>query len=396
LTVYDVQMVRKKTILTTAEIEKVRQRAIRAVAPLRPPEQGRKYNYGDKRTEAGRRLPEYYLVYFLLVELLRFPHGGRWEKVAWTIPVDFNGRAALIEHRKFGVGVFSPATGEYETTAAGIVAAVVRGVEAARSFFDHLAAEAVGGSRLNVKNNCAWLFGRYTYLRDQFRQKTASVTDTSLYKLPDGIKLKSLSELKFSDMQEARWLGIAAIEAFFGWMEHVLIHIAILLGNIGTGQDVARLAQSEWSEKVKAVIDLSSEKETKAIYEDLLEVRRQVRNYIAHGAFGKHGEAFQFHSATGAVPVNLTDPQGNNKFSMWSVPSFDEAKTLEVAESFVTKLWEGNRAPAKLYLEGADLPVILSYAVDGTYASAMSSEEAMEDFVKSLTHEIDNAANMDW
>ena len=236
----------------------------------------------------------------------------------------------------------------------------------------------------------------YTYLRDRFRQKAASVVDTSLYKLPDGAKLESFSDLKFSDMQEARWLGIAAIEAFFGWTEHVLIHIGILLGNIGTGRDVARLAESEWSEKVNAAIDLISEKETKAVYEDLLEVRRQVRNYMAHGAFGKHGEAFQFHSATGAVPVNLTDPEGKSKFSMWSVPSFDEANALEVAESFITKLWERERAPAKLYLEEADLPVILSYASDGTYARAMSSMDDMENFVESLTHEIDNAANMDW
>lgn len=281
-------------------------------------------------------------------------------------------------------------------TATAIVAAIDRGVRAARPFFDHLAAEAVSGSRLNVTNNCACLFSRYTYLRDQFREKTASVTDTSLYKLPDGVKLESFSDLKYSDMQEARWVGIAAIEAFFSWTEHVLIHIGILLGNIRTGQDVAKLADSEWSEKIKAAIDLSSEKETKAVYEALLEVRRQVRNYMAHGAFGKHGEAFQFHSATGAVPVNLTDPQGESKFSMWSVPSFDEARALEVAESFIKKLWEGERAPAKLYLQEVELPVILSYASDGTYASAMSSEEDMENFVESLTHEMDNAANVDW
>ena len=110
----------------------------------------------------------------------------------------------------------------------------------------------------------------------------------------------------------------------------------------------------------------------------------------------KHGEAFQFHSATGAVPVNLTNPEGKSNFSMWSVPSFDEATALEVAESFITKLWKGERAPAKLYLEEADLPVILSYASDGTYARAMSSMDDMENFVESLTHEIDNAANMDW
>jgi hypothetical protein len=251
-------MARKKMILTSTEIEEVRQQTIRAIAPLRPPEKGRKYSFGDKRTDAGRKLPEYYLVYFLLVDLLKFPHGGRWEKVAWTIPVDFNGRAALIEYRKFGLGVFSPATPEDEATASGIVAAVERGVGAARPFFDHLAAEAVSGSRLNVTNNCAWLFSRYTYLRDQFREKVASVTDTSLYKLekivstlPDGTKLESFSVPRFSDMQEARWIGIAAIEAFFSWTEHVLIHIGILLGNIKTGQDVARLADSEWSEKIR-------------------------------------------------------------------------------------------------------------------------------------------------
>jgi hypothetical protein len=302
-----------------------------------------------------------------------------------------------------GLGVFSASTAQDEAIAAGIVTAVNKGVGAARPFFDHLAVEAASGSRLNVTNNCAWLFSRYTYLREQFREKVASVKDTSLYKIeklvttmPDGAKVESFSDLTFSDLQEARWIGIAAIDAFFSWTEHVLIHLGILCGNIKTGEDVARLADSEWSEKVKAAIDLSVEKETKDIYEELLEVRRQVRNYMAHGAFGKQGEAFQFHSATGAVPVNLTDPQGRSRFSMWSVPSFDEPKAIEVAETFVAKLWEGERAPAKLYLEEAGLQVILTYASDGTYAHAMFSEEDMEHFIKSLTHEIDNAANMDW
>lgn len=172
-----------------------------------------------------------------------------------------------------------------------------------------------------MTNNCAWLYGRYIYLRDEFRSKAASVTDTSLYKLPEGVELKSFSDLKYSDSQEARWLGIAAIEAFFGWTEHVLIHVGILLGKIRTGEDVARLAEGNWSDKVTASIDLSCEKDTKVIYEDLLEVRRQVRNFMAHGAFGKHGEAFHFHSVAGAVPVNLTDPQETRVFSMWSLPS---------------------------------------------------------------------------
>lgn len=396
-------MARRKLVLETAEIELLRERAAKAIAPLKPPVKDHKYRWGDKRTQAGDELPAYYLVHFLLVELLGFPSGGRWEKVAWTIPVDFNGDAALIEHRKMGLGVFSAGTPEDEAVAAEIVAAVRRGVGAARPFFDHLAAVEVNGSRLNVTNNCSWLFSRYIYLRDQFRAKSATVKDTSLYAVdeitttnPDGTTVRTFSELRYSDMQEARWLGIAVIDAFFSWTEHVLIHIGILLGNVKTGADVVRLAEGEWSEKVKAAIDLSSDAEAKALYEDLLEVRRQIRNFMAHGAFGKQGEAFHFHSAAGAVPVNLTDAKNRSRFSMFSVPSFNESSAMELIEKFIAKVWDGRREPAKLYLEGASLPVILTYANDGTYAAAMSSQDDMENFVEYLTHEIDNAANMDW
>lgn len=396
-------MARRKLVLEAEEIELIRERAAKAIAPLKAPEKDRKYNWGSKRTQAGQQLPEYYLVYFLLVELLGFPAEGRWEKVAWTIPVEFDGNPALIEHRKMGLGVFSAATPEDEVTAGAIVAAVRRGVGAARPFFDHLAATAVNGSRLNVTNNCAWLFSRYTYLRNQFRAKMATVIDTSLYAIdeiittnPDGTTVKTFSAPRFSDMQEARWLGVAVIDAFFSWTEHVLIHVGILIGNVKTGEDIARLAESEWSEKVKAAIDLSQDAEAKALYEDLLEVRRQIRNFMAHGAFGKQGEAFHFHSAAGTVPVNLTDAKNRSRYSIFAVPSFDENRAMELIEKFIAKVWDGSRGPAKLYLEEASLPVIMTYANDGTYAAAMSSRDDMENFVEFLTHEMDNAANMDW
>ena len=244
-----------------------------------------------------------------------------------------------------------------------------RGIGAARRYFDHLAAEAVTGKQLNVNNNCSWLFGRYTYLRDLFKEKAATVQNRSLYNaqetetvLEDGRSIKSFT-LNYSDAEEAKWIGVAAIEAFFSWTEHVLIHIGILLGKLKTGADVSAMADKEWSEKVKVAIDLSADKEMRDIYEELLEIRRQVRNYMAHGAFGKQGEAFQFHSGAGAVPVNLTGRDSG--LSMWINPSFEESRAIDVMESFIKKLWEGERAPAKIHLDDSDLPVILSHASDG-------------------------------
>jgi hypothetical protein len=81
-----------------------REAAKRAVQPLQPGD-GKTYFYGT-RTNAGAELPPYYVVYFLLVDLLEYPFVGREEKVAWSVPVELNGRLFIVEHRKLGLGVF--------------------------------------------------------------------------------------------------------------------------------------------------------------------------------------------------------------------------------------------------------------------------------------------------
>jgi hypothetical protein len=52
------------------------------------------------RTKAGRKLPPYYLVYFLLVDLPEFTNLAQFEKVAWSVPVDLYSVEYLIAYRK--------------------------------------------------------------------------------------------------------------------------------------------------------------------------------------------------------------------------------------------------------------------------------------------------------
>src|SRR5207245_4096825 len=114
-------MKNEKTKLSEQEISELRDTVLKAISPLSPTSKERKYQVGSARTRAGNRLPPYYFVYFLLVELLKFPHLGRGEKVAWSIPVDCDGSLAFIEHRKLGLGVFSAAAEDQEEIAARIV-----------------------------------------------------------------------------------------------------------------------------------------------------------------------------------------------------------------------------------------------------------------------------------
>lgn len=279
-----------KTTLTTAEIEAIRERVRKAIAPLKPADRTRHYKTGSARTRAGQKLPPYYMVYFLLVELLEFPFGGQEEKIAWSVPVDFDGNFAIIEHRKLGLGIFSATTAESEAIARRIVETVEKGIAAATPFFDHLAAEAVTRSQLNVRNNSDWLFNRYEWLRDQFRAKAAEAirrkkeVRVSKIASASGISGTAYSYPSFELHQQAEWLGIAAIEAFFSWTEHVFILIAILQRKLKTGVDIARLAQAEWSEKIKLAIDLAGNPKIKAL------IRRTSRNQTSgselYGAWG--------------------------------------------------------------------------------------------------------------
>ena len=288
---------------------------------------------------------------------------------------------------------------EAEADAREIAALIKKGVAAAEPYFEWRAEQAAAGIHLNVVNNSDWLFERYEAFRERFK---ALSTEAELRKnerdiqkktLEDGTVMTTGSFPSYTLRREAEWNAQAAVEAFFSWTEHAFIHLAILQGRLHSGEDVARIAEADWKTKFKAALDVS-DAETKDHYDKLLDLRAQIRNFMAHGAFGKRGEAFRFHSGAGAVPVLLTGRQ-RHRYSLTGEPAFDESWAIAEIEEFIKHIWSGPRLPARQYIFSS-LPSIITYVTDGTYDRAMQSVEAMKEFVDNLTHQFDNAANMDW
>lgn len=397
------------------KLESVRLAVLQALKDVQPAGPSRSHDESralmlSSRTNGGRSLPEYYLVYFLLVDLLGYPNLGKWEKVAWVVPIRYQDRLYAIEHRKFGVGVFAPSldptarmsttpSDQAESDAREVAAAINKAVSIAEPYFEWRAEQAASTSKVNVVNTSNDLFDRYVFFRERFqslseeanrRKDERHVTKSPLL---DGAGVTTGTVSAYSLRREARWNGQAAIDAFFSWTEHAFIHLAILQGRLSSGDEVAALAETDWKAKFKAVLDLSHQ-DTKRYYDTLLDLRAQIRNFMAHGAFGKRGEAFRFHSGAGAVPVLLTRSQ-RHRFALTGTPAFDEGSAIVEIEKFIEHLWSDSRAPAKVYIF-SDLPTILTYVVDGTYARAMQSEQHMTEFVDYLAHQFDNAANMDW
>lgn len=294
--------------------------------------------FNAQRTDAGRQLPAHYLCYFLLVELLGFRNLGRSEKTSWSVPINYNGTDFLIAYRKFGVGVFACDSKSQNEEAKEIVRRIKKAVNIAKPYFEWKASEAAKNSALNVINYSNILFDRLSYFINQYK-----AINNEVEKQKDkSINIKDAIDSYFTSCEIKRnreWVALSAIDAFFSWTEHIFIHIAILNGKVTTGEDVANLADSEWAGKFKSALEVDN-KTTQIFYDQLVTVKKQLRNYITHGAFGKRGEAFSFHSAAGAVPVLLTCQKGSNRFSFYGDLGFNQQEVIDLIERFITHLWK--------------------------------------------------------
>lgn len=381
------------------EFDRVRELAYRAISPLKPVDDDtvakEDFLFSGKRAISGSDLPRPYFIYFLLVELLRFRDLGRFEKLAWSIPVDFNKKAFLIDHRKMGAGVFIQDDADAED-AKRIANLIKKGVRCAQPYFKWKAEQAVAASQFNVTNNSKILFDRYEYLVERTRnvQEEAERRKDEVIRTQLSPTSWSSSRPAFRLRREARWLAMAAVDAFFSWTEHVFIHLAILNSAITNGDDFTALSGAEWGQKFKSALDIS-DTTTKKHFDKLGILRRQLRNFVAHGAFGKDGETLHFHSSAGAVPV-LFDVTQKNGFIIGESLEFQIDDAFEAMNAFISYLWSDPRKPAWLYIQEYGLPLIMTMARDGTYRDATVSLEAMERFADHLSGEMDNAANMDW
>lgn len=386
------------------DLDVIKERVLNALSPIKQADEQTKaeknFLLTAKRTNAGRSLPPHQLVYFLFSDLLGFKDLGRSEKLAWSIPIEFNRKAFLIEHRKFGLGVFASDLDKDEADAQEIVKKIHKAVKIAKPYFEWLASKAVSESKLNIKNKCRELFSRYEYFLTLYRKESKEAEDRKdeVHKETTKKEYGTATIYHFPSLelrQNANWLAISVIEAFFSWTEHLFIHLAVVAKGLSKGNDVANLTGAEWQEKFKSAISIDNP-EVKKYFDELVLVRRQLRNFITHGAFGKNGEAFHFHSSAGTVPILMLHEKGKNRFALTAAMAFDEDSVLELIANFVSYLWSSDISPAMYYVQEIGLPTILTMAQDGTYSKAMISREEMETFVEYLVYQFDQAANMDW
>ena len=269
-----------------------------------------------------------------------------------------------MEHRKLGMGLFAADKENQEIECQEIVKKINKAVNIAQPYFEWFANEAAKRSNLNVLNNSLRLHERYLFLTSEYKDKIKEAKSRKNERIRTEYSSNSWGiEIPYYKLNnQAGWLAISAIDAFYSFTEHVFIHAAILKGLLVTGEDVANLADTDWGSKFKMCFDIT-DKDIKKHYDHLVSIKRQIRNYVAHGAFGKNGEGFQIHSGAGAVPLLMPHQKGNSRFSMESGIAFNEEEAIGAIEEFMRFYWESKTFPEVVYIQST-LPSILPYASD--------------------------------
>jgi len=246
------------------EIEKLKEKVEAILDPIssaidKGTKADKNFLFSAVRTDAGRSLPPYYLVYFLFVDFLGYKNLGQFEKVSWSVPIDYNGTAYLLEHRKLGMGLFAGDKQSRESECQEIVKKISKAVKVAQPYFEWIANEAAKHADLNVLNHSLRLHERYLFLTNKYQEKIeeAKSRKDEIIRTEYSSNSWGIEMPYYRLKNEAEWLAISAIDAFYSFTEHVFIHAAILKGLLVTGEDVANLADKDWGSKFKSCLDVT-------------------------------------------------------------------------------------------------------------------------------------------
>lgn len=351
--------------------------------------------YRMNRTSSEKDLKPYYLIYLLFVELLDFYYSGNEEKISFTIPIKYKNNIFLLQHRKLGMALLSDDS-RLEDQAKELVKLINKAINKAKPFFAYYANEVSNSNDLNIINHSLSFYSRYKFQLNLYHQKSNKLLNIGSIPLEKDSNwlLNAMNRYNYINTltKERRWLAISVIDAFFSFTEHIFIHSAIIQGKLSNKAEIAKLTLSEWKEKFKRCIDISLPENLK-IFNRLLSIKDNVRNYLTHGAFGKNNEVYQIHSPIGAMPMVLSPITAD--FSISENLSFTDDKIIKILEEFIEYYWEQDNFIETIYIKSG-LPTILTFSLDNTYQKAMISNEEMELFTNHLSEIYCNSLNMDW
>ena len=207
-----------------------------------------------------------HMIFLTLVKLLDFKFFGPAEKVAWTIPVSYDGIPLLLSHRKFGFRLHClPAARPGQEVVQQVMRELNRGIRIADALLQPCLEDQVQAGNVTIVNSYHQLSRMYAF----FRSKAAKAYDrpspkpTVLKRDADGKPVATHHD-PFRYQFQGFWYAFAMIDAYFSRLEHLLILMLPFCGFDPKHESLCEAISSQWGSKFKRLFNLDNDDEARS------------------------------------------------------------------------------------------------------------------------------------
>lgn len=339
-------------------------------------------------------MPAPSVVQFLLRQVCGLEDHGRWtEKTAWEFDLTYDGVPMTLAHRKFGVRVEVWLRGCDEGAGTSAGRRLIGALRKAVRILDTevllpSATEQLALGNVTVDNKEFRLREPYEYFRQasadclagRGRWATSSEHHTRLY----------------AREQEATYNVATAVQAYFSWLEHILVLTLPFVDYDPNVENLQKLIGDPWRERWRRIFDINHDRAAHSLYSDLVTLAERSRNTWAHGGFDKDSGLLRVHlPGIGATPIRVSTYDKNVHFPLFGIDD-DSDSTWHVLDRTDTFLQTSPRTTYGFQHAHAGLQVRFDAEARRNYERATVSPAAFDEFLAAEAEYEDRMYNMDW
>ncbi|MCL5258785.1 MAG: hypothetical protein M1314_03475 [Firmicutes bacterium] len=307
----------------------------------------------------------------------------------------FMSAAGTISFRKFGLEA-ERSTSITPKQWAVALRRLQMGVAFVERELQPLATDAARSGHVALANR----FGAFDLRYHFFRAEADGKFGVPLQRADEDPSILRLSEVIGNYTTAERsgsYLSGAMIDVFFSRLEHMTVLMLPFLGFDASSGELLKLIRSDWDEKYKAVLDISADKETIRLYDELKKVKECFRNPLSHGGFEKGWwSLYLFLPRAGTIPGSFTDIAKSMQFNYLTIAKETHAEICALFNAVDAHLGATpGRAYALEYVR-SELNVGFDEPEAKRYQAAMSSRSDWDEFLQRKSYLHDQHANMDY
>lgn len=208
-----------------------------------------------------------YVVFIIFANLKKIKFFGKWEKVAWEIPIKFKDVPFILTHRKFGFRILSNTeTKLISKLAIEAMTNIHKAIRFAEVLIEPEIKSQLQSGNVTLDNEYSNIRNRYDFFRENAQIEFDSIEETkkqTKITLDNGYEeaIRSYNE-SLKRINAGNYFMTGMLDAYFSLLEHTLVLMLPFLKDIKLSSlNLENFIGENWKNKYKIVFPLAGDNE---------------------------------------------------------------------------------------------------------------------------------------